>query len=87
MNLVLTILIGVAIGIMVELLFPGHTMGELMLAMGLSVAGALLARYIGERGGWFGTEEPESFVSSALGAIVVLLIYGIFFRRSKRQRI
>ena len=86
MNLVLTILIGVGIGVMVELLFPGHTMSELMLAMGLGVAGALLTRYIGEKGGWFGTEEPESFVSSALGAIVVLLLYGIFFRRSKRRQ-
>ncbi len=86
MNLVLTILIGVAVGVMVELLLPGHTMNELMLAIGLGVAGALVTRYIGLIGGWFRTEEPESFVSSTLGAIVVLLLYGIFFRRSKRRQ-
>lgn len=85
MNVVLTILIGVAIGIMVELLLPGHTMTELVLAMGLGVAGALLARYIGGKCGWFGSEEPECFVSSALGAIVVLVVYGVLFRRSRRR--
>ncbi len=86
MNLIVTILIGVGVGVMVELLFPGHTMGELMLAIGLGVAGALVTRYVGEKGGWFGFDEPEGFVSSALGAIVVLAVYGACFRRRARGR-
>ncbi len=85
MNLVVSILIGLAIGVMVELLLPGHTPSELVLAILLGVAGALLARFVGERGGWFGTEEPASFVASALGAIIVLLLYGAFFRRGKHR--
>ncbi len=87
MNILVTILIGVGIGVMVELLFPGHTMAELMLAVGLGVAGALATRFVGEMGGLFGPEEPQSFLSSALGAIVVLAIYGVCFRRARhRQR-
>jgi uncharacterized membrane protein YeaQ/YmgE (transglycosylase-associated protein family) len=85
MNLVISILIGVAIGVMVELLLPGHTVSELALAILLGVAGALSARYVGEYGGWFGPQEPDSFVASALGAVIVLLIYGAFFRRSKSR--
>ena len=46
-NLVVTILIGVGVGVMVELLLPGHTLGELALAVCLGIAGALLARYVG----------------------------------------
>jgi uncharacterized membrane protein YeaQ/YmgE (transglycosylase-associated protein family) len=57
MNLIVSILIGLAIGVMVELLLPGHTASELVLAILLGVAGALLARLVGERGGWFSSEE------------------------------
>ena len=85
MNLVVTILIGVGVGVMVELLFPGHTMSELILAIALGVAGAISARYIGEKAGWFGTEEPGCFLLSALGSIVVLLLYGTLFRKRKAQ--
>jgi len=85
MNLVVTILIGLGVGVMVELLLPGHTLSELLLAVFLGIAGALLIRYIGGVTGWFGTEQPESFVASAIGAIVVLIAYGTLFRRGKRR--
>ena len=86
MSLIETILIGLAIGAMVELLLPGHTASELVLAIFLGVAGALLARYVGEKGGWFGTEEPESLVGAGLGAIIILLLYGLLFRRGRRRK-
>jgi len=85
MDLAVTIVIGLGIGVMVELLLPGHTPSELVLAMVLGVAGAMLARYVGEIAGWYGTAEPASFVASCAGAIVVLLIYGGLFRRRHRE--
>ena len=85
MDLVVVILIGLGIGVMVELLLPGHTIAELFLAMMLGVAGALLARYIGAIAGWFGSGEPFSFVASCLGAIGVLLLYGALFRRKRNH--
>lgn len=86
MSLVVTILIGVGIGVLVELLLPGHTPSELVLAICLGVAGALAAQFVGQKGGWFGTEEPESYVASVVGAVIVLLLYGAVFRRGKRPR-
>jgi uncharacterized membrane protein YeaQ/YmgE (transglycosylase-associated protein family) len=86
MNLALTILIGIGAGAMVELLLPGHHPVELVQAMLLGIAGALLARFIGERAGWFGTQEPESFIASALGAILVLVLYGLLFRRGFKRK-
>jgi uncharacterized membrane protein YeaQ/YmgE (transglycosylase-associated protein family) len=83
MDLIVAILIGLGIGVMVELLLPGHTLAELFLAMTLGVAGALLARYIGAIAGWYSTGEPVSFLASCLGAIGVLLLYGAFFRRKR----
>jgi len=85
MDLVVVILIGLGTGIMVELLLPGHTMAELFLAMVLGVAGALVARYAGTMAGWYSPEEPASFLSSCLGGILMLLIYGGLFRRNRRS--
>jgi len=85
MDLAVTIVIGLGIGVMVELLLPGHTPGELVLAMVLDVAGAMIARYLGEIAGWYGTAEPASFLASVMGAIIMLLIYGGLFRRRHRE--
>jgi uncharacterized membrane protein YeaQ/YmgE (transglycosylase-associated protein family) len=86
MSLAVTILIGLGIGVMVELLLPGHTPSELVLAICLGTAGALLARFVGELGGWVGGEEPMCFVASALGAVIILLLYGLCFRSRRRRR-
>jgi uncharacterized membrane protein YeaQ/YmgE (transglycosylase-associated protein family) len=72
MNLVVSILIGLAIGVMVELLLPGHTPSELVLAVLLGVAGAF--RWGTRR--LVSAEEPESFVAST--AVIILLVYGPF---------
>jgi uncharacterized membrane protein YeaQ/YmgE (transglycosylase-associated protein family) len=85
MNLVVTLLIGVAVGAMVELLLPGHHFSELVLAMILGAMGALLARFLGEMTGWYEAHEAPGFLGSIVGAIVALLIYGILFRRGVRS--
>ncbi len=84
MDLVVTILIGIGVGPMVELLLPGHTMSELVLAILLGVAGALVGRFVGETAGWLEPDEPASFVAAAVSAIVVLLVYGAVFRPRRK---
>jgi len=86
MDLLVTVVIGLGIGVMVELLLPGHTPSELVLAMILGITGALLARYLGAFTGWYSPGEPESFLASLLAAVAVLLLYGALFRRNKRPR-
>jgi uncharacterized membrane protein YeaQ/YmgE (transglycosylase-associated protein family) len=86
MDLLIVVLIGMGIGIMVELLLPGHTASELFLAVALAVAGALAANYIGAMAGWYGTGEPTSFLSSCVGAVVILLAWGLCFRRDQHQQ-
>ena len=80
-----TILIGLRVGTIVELLLPGHNMSELVLAMLLGVAGALVCRFVGQWLGWFGGGEPASYLASLLGAILTLVLYGAFFRRKHRR--
>ena len=86
MNLVVTLLIGVAVGAMVELLLPGHHFSELLLAMVLGAMGALLAQFLGETTGWYEPQEAPGFIGSILGAIVALTIYGVIFRRGIHKR-
>jgi uncharacterized membrane protein YeaQ/YmgE (transglycosylase-associated protein family) len=86
MNLVVTILIGVCIGVAAELVLPRHTTSELLLAVVLGVAGALVARYVGEKAGWYGTEEPKCLLASVAGAILVVVLYGVCFRKFTRLK-
>jgi len=83
MDLLVTIFIGVAVGVMVELILPGHTIGELVLAILLGSAGALLSRFLGQWFGWYGAGDPAAYLSSLIGAIVTLLLYGLVFRRQR----
>ena len=85
MDLVVVIVIGLGIGVMVELLLPGHTIAELFLAIALGIAGSLVSRYVGAIAQWYGPGEPASFLYSCLGAILVLLMHGSLFPRSRRS--
>ena len=86
MDLVMTILVGLAVGVMVELVLPGHTFGELVLAMFLGIAGALLTHLVGTWAGFFEGDEPGAFLAAIIGAVVLLLLYGLFFRRHWKRR-
>jgi uncharacterized membrane protein YeaQ/YmgE (transglycosylase-associated protein family) len=81
MDLVMTTLIGVAIGAIAELVLAVHQMKELILTVLLGVCGALLTRYIGVEAGWFRAGDAASFVSSGIGSVVVLTLYGAAFRK------
>lgn len=81
MDLLVTIVIGLGVGAMAELLLPGHNMHELLLAMLLGIAGALVSEFAGRWAGFYGPGEPLSFLVSILGAIATLVFYGVFFRK------
>jgi uncharacterized membrane protein YeaQ/YmgE (transglycosylase-associated protein family) len=83
MNLIVTILIGLSAGLMVELLLPGHHKIELVLATLLGIAGALLARVAGHLFGWYSPDEAPGFVASIVGAVLILLLYGAVFRKKR----
>ena len=86
MTLAMTIIIGLAIGTIVELLLPSHSPAELVLAMLLGAAGALIARLLGERTGYYGTDEPLGVIATVIGAVVILLAYGAVFKRERLRR-
>jgi len=83
MDLLVTILIGVGVGAMVELLLPGHNLHELLLAMLLGIAGALASEFIGRWADLYGPGDAFGYLMAVLGAITTLVLYGVFFRKRR----
>lgn len=50
----------------------------------LGVAGSFLASYVGVAMGWYRTGQTAGWIASVLGAIALLVLYGIIQRTSNR---
>ncbi len=76
-----TILIGFICGLLARALKPGRDKLGFFMTILLGIGGALLARFVGDSMGWFSPEEPVGFLASLVGAIVLLVIYGLVRKR------
>ena len=74
MEILGTILIGLAVGIIAKLLMPGDDPGGIIITTLLGIAGAFLARFIGQQLGWYGERDAAGCLASVGGAIVLLLL-------------
>ncbi len=84
MSLMVAILMGIVVGAFAEFILPGHTLHEFILTGLLGIAGSLSTRFVGQRAGWFGTDDPECFIAEILGAVLLLVLYGLITRRHSR---
>jgi uncharacterized membrane protein YeaQ/YmgE (transglycosylase-associated protein family) len=75
MNILWTILIGFAVGLIARAVMPGRDDLNVGWTAALGISGALLGAVIGRSTGLYGQNEPAGFVVSVLGAILVLSIY------------
>jgi uncharacterized membrane protein YeaQ/YmgE (transglycosylase-associated protein family) len=77
MHWVWIILMGFVVGVLAKLLHPGRdNMGFIMTTL-LGIAGSLLAGYLGQLIGWYQAGQGAGFIGSLVGAIVILVIYGM----------
>jgi uncharacterized membrane protein YeaQ/YmgE (transglycosylase-associated protein family) len=54
---------------------PGRDPGGLVVTMLIGVAGALLAGWFGRVMGFYGPEEAAGWITSIVGAVVLLAVY------------
>jgi uncharacterized membrane protein YeaQ/YmgE (transglycosylase-associated protein family) len=47
----------------------------------IGIAGALIATFIGQKIGWYGPDQSAGFIMSVIGAVVLLLLYRLLFRK------
>jgi len=76
------LLIGLVLGAIAKLLMPGRDPGGCIVTILLGIAGALLASYLGQAIGWYQPGQPAGFIGSVVGAMLLLLLYRLLFRRS-----
>ena len=79
------ILFGLVVGIVAKLLTPGRDPGGFILTTLLGIAGAVLGGYVGRALGFYGQNQSAGFLTSVLGAIILLLLYRFISRPRMRQ--
>jgi uncharacterized membrane protein YeaQ/YmgE (transglycosylase-associated protein family) len=83
MHILVTILIGLAVGVVAKLLMPGRDPGGFIITTLLGIAGAFIAKWIGVQMGWYTQTDPAGFIASVGGAMLLLLLYRLLFGRRR----
>ena len=83
MSILWTIIIGFVAGLIAKFLHPGNKNepSGFILTTLLGIAGAFLATFLGQAIGWYKAGEGAGFIGAIVGAIIVLVIWGIFANR------
>jgi len=77
MSIIGTIVIGFIVGLLARALKPGNDRMGIILTTLLRIAGAFVAKYVGQAMGWYGPNDAAGWIASVVGAIVLLVIYGL----------
>ena len=88
MDIIWTIIIGFVAGVIAKLITPGRNEPSgFILTTILGIIGAFLATYLGQAIGWYRADEGAGLIGAVVGAIIVLVIWGMIAgRRSDTTR-
>jgi len=81
MAILSTLLVGLIVGAIAKLLMPGKDPGGFIITILLGIAGAFIATYIGQAIGWYKAGQPAGWIMSVIGAMILLLLYRLIFKR------
>jgi uncharacterized membrane protein YeaQ/YmgE (transglycosylase-associated protein family) len=82
MNFLWTLLIGLVVGAVAKLLMPGKDPGGFIITILLGIAGSFVATFLGRTLGFYSDGAAAGFIMSVLGAMLLLLLYRLFFRKT-----
>ena len=71
-------IIGLIVGALAKFIMPGKDPGGIIITILLGIAGALLAGYVGRALGWYQQGQSAGFITSVIGAIVLLALYRLW---------
>ena len=86
MSILWTVIIGFVAGVIAKLLHPGSNYepsGFILTAL-LGIVGAFAATYLGQAVGWYRVGENAGFIGAIVGAIIVLIVWGVIAPRLQR---
>jgi uncharacterized membrane protein YeaQ/YmgE (transglycosylase-associated protein family) len=81
MEILSWIVFGLIVGVLAKFLMPGRDPGGLIVTMLLGIAGAFVGGWAGQALGVYRPGEPAGWLMSIAGAIILLVLYRMAFRR------
>ena len=75
-------IIGLVVGVVAKLLMPGKDPGGFFVTGLLGIAGSLLATWLGQAIGWYTAGQAAGFITSVIGAVILLALYRVFTKSS-----
>ena len=86
MSILLTIIIGFVAGVIAKFLHPGskYEPSGFIVTTLLGIVGAFAATYLGQAVGWYQAGESAGFIGAIVGAIIVLVVWGVIAPRLQR---
>ena len=78
-SIIWTLVIGLVVGAMAKLLMPGKDPGGCIITILLGIAGAFVGTWIGRL--FAGENYVAGWIMSIVGAMILLLLYRLIFRR------
>ena len=83
MGIIWTIIIGFVAGVIAKFVMPGdNEPSGFVLTTILGVIGAFVATFLGQSLGWYGPGQGVGLIGAAIGAIIVLAVWGALRRRT-----
>jgi uncharacterized membrane protein YeaQ/YmgE (transglycosylase-associated protein family) len=84
MGIVWTIIIGFIAGVLAKFIMPGdNEPAGFILTTILGIVGAFVATYLGQALGWYRPGEGAGLIGAVVGAIIVLVVYGMVAGRRR----
>ena len=75
MSIIIAVVMGLIVGLIAKLIMTGTgPQGCLPTAL-LGIAGSVVAAVVGQALGWYQPGQPAGFITSILGAVLLLWIY------------
>ena len=81
-GIIATLVIGLIVGAIAKLLIPGKDPGGCIVTILLGIAGAFVGTWLGRI--FMGENYLAGWIMSVVGAMILLLIYRLLFRRRPR---
>jgi uncharacterized membrane protein YeaQ/YmgE (transglycosylase-associated protein family) len=75
-------IVGLVVGLIAKMLMPGKDPGGFIITAILGILGSVISTYVGEKLGWWGETGMVHFLGSIGGAIILLLLYHLLFKRN-----
>ena len=88
MSILWTIIIGFVAGVIAKFITPGsNEPSGFILTTILGIIGAFVATWLGQAMGWYGPNEGAGLIGAVVGAIIVLVVWGMVASRQTAGRV